>query len=437
MAELSLVLGDFLDLGIILIIAAFAIPISRKASMIDLPFLILFGFIIGPVTGIISHSFSLYLMSEFGSVGIGLLGIVIILYYESHGINFRIIRRELMRIASLDTIGMVITAIVSGVVFSLITGAPLVIGFLFGAIISPTDPASLIPMFKKMDVQEEISGIIVGESLFNDPLGIILVAIGISLVDPSSTYIPMYAAISHFSGVFAAVPIFILIQIAVPTSAGVIAGFSVIYLNKIFSFDNLLVGFLIGVVLLEFTVLEAVNITPFPAAIATGAIIGNFSDKSIFWEREANFQQSLSYLSRALIFILLGSILTLSDISTFWVVGILVTLAVLFFSRPLAVFASILAAKFSRSRFRINNRMTVFMGLTGTKGAVSVVMSLVPYTLGIQENIPLLIQWGEKIYVATAFVVILSIIMQTIYVPIVSKKLLGLPLIDPSNGDKK
>ncbi len=437
MAELSLVLGDFLDLGIILIIAAFAIPIARKASMIDLPFLILFGFLIGPVTGIVSHSFSLYLMSEFGGVGIGLLGIVIILYYESHGINFRIIRRELMRIASLDTLGMVITAIVSGLIFSLITGAPLVIGFLFGAIISPTDPASLIPMFKRMDVQEEISGIIVGESLFNDPLGIILVAIGISLIDPSSTYIPMYAAISNFSGVFAAVPIFILIQIAVPTSAGILAGFSVIYLNKIFSFDNLLVGFLIGVVLLEFTVLEAVNITPFPAAIATGAIIGNFSDKSLFWEREANFQQSLSFLSRALIFILLGSILTLSDISAYWVVGILVTLAVLFFSRPLAVFVSLIAARFSRSRFRINNRMSLFMGLTGTKGSVSVVMSLVPYTLGIEENLPILIKWGQMIYVATAFVVILSIIMQTIYVPYVSRKLLGLPIMANAETQKK
>ncbi len=437
MAELSLVLGDFLDLGIILIIAAFAIPIARKASMIDLPFLILFGFLIGPVTGIVSHSFSLYLMSEFGGVGIGLLGIVIILYYESHGINFRIIRRELMRIASLDTLGMVITAIVSGLIFSLITGAPLVIGFLFGAIVSPTDPASLIPMFKRMNVQEEISGIIVGESLFNDPLGIILVAIGISLIDPSSTYIPMYAAISNFSGVFAAVPIFILIQIAVPTSAGILAGFSVIYLNKIFSFDNLLVGFLIGVVLLEFTVLEAVNITPFPAAIATGAIIGNFSDKSLFWEREANFQQSLSFLSRALIFILLGSILTLSDISAYWVVGILVTLAVLFFSRPLAVFVSLIAARFSRSRFRINNRMSLFMGLTGTKGSVSVVMSLVPYTLGIEENLPILIKWGQMIYVATAFVVIFSIIMQTIYVPYASRKLLGLPIMASAETQKK
>ena len=429
--------AQYYQISLILILAAFAIPISRKAAIADIPILIILGIIFGPVLEIINHTFASNFLTQFGEIGIGLLGIMIILYYESHHMNFRVIRRHFFKIASLDTIGVIITALVAGSIFSLIFRAPFSIGFLFGAIISPTDPASLIPMFKRMDVQEEISGIIVGESLFNDPLGIILVAIGISLIDPSSTYIPMYAAISNFSGVFAAVPIFILIQIAVPTSAGILAGFSVIYLNKIFSFDNLLVGFLIGVVLLEFTVLEAVNITPFPAAIATGAIIGNFSDKSLFWEREANFQQSLSFLSRALIFILLGSILTLSDISAYWVVGILVTLAVLFFSRPLAVFVSLIAARFSRSRFRINNRMSLFMGLTGTKGSVSVVMSLVPYTLGIEENLPILIKWGQMIYVATAFVVIFSIIMQTIYVPYASRKLLGLPIMASAETQKK
>ena len=45
----------------------------------------------------------------------------------------------------------------------------------------------------------------------------------------------------------------------------------------------------LGIVLFEFTSLEALGITPFPAIISTGAIIGNYSDKSIFWNRETNF----------------------------------------------------------------------------------------------------------------------------------------------------
>ena len=49
----------------------------------DIAILILLGIMFGPLLGIISNSFSIYLMSEFGTVGVGLLGIVIILYSES------------------------------------------------------------------------------------------------------------------------------------------------------------------------------------------------------------------------------------------------------------------------------------------------------------------------------------------------------------------
>ena len=44
-------------------------------------------------------------MVSYASVGLGMLGIVIILYSESHKIDFKILRRELVRIASLDTLG--------------------------------------------------------------------------------------------------------------------------------------------------------------------------------------------------------------------------------------------------------------------------------------------------------------------------------------------
>ncbi len=431
---MALVLGDFLELSLILIIAAFAIPVSRKLSIIDLPFLVLFGIIFGPVLGVISRSFGIYLMTEFGGVGIGILGIAIILYSESHSINFRIIRREIIRIASLDSLGMVITAILAGFFFSLVTGAPLVIGFIFGAIISPTDPASLIPIFRKMEINEEVSGILVGESLFNDPLGIILVAIGISLVDPTSTYIALFSLIQGSLGVLATVPVYIVIQIAVPAVFGIVLGFLVINLNKLFGFDNLLVGFLLGIVLLEFTLLEAVSFTPFPAVIATGAIVGNYSDKSIFYDREANFQQSLSFLLRAIIFIILGSILTGADFTDYFAIGVAAAVLVIFAARPIAVFISLGVVSRIPSRFKVTRNVQLFMGLTGPRGVVSVVMSLLPYTIGVTENIPILVQWGMPLYVATSFVVIISIILQTVYVPYINKKLLNPAVMTRNNG---
>ncbi len=414
----------FLEISLILILAAFAIPISRRMSLVDLPVLIAIGFIFGPVLGILSNSFSIYLLSDYSGVGFGLLGIVIILYAESHTINFRIISREVVRIVALDTLGLFITAVTAALLFSLLTGAPLIIGFLFGAIISPTDPASLIPVFRKVRVQEEISGILVGESLFNDPLGILLVSLGVAIIVPGSAYVSFFSFLTSQEGFILGPVLYMLIQISVPALMGVAIGFFVIYINKIFNFDNLLVGFLLGIVILEFTLLEGAGISPFPALIATGAVVGNFSDKSIFWEREANFQQSLSFLAKAIIFILLGGILTLNEMYMYLVPGILLSVAVMFLARPAAVFASLGLVHRLPSRYRIDGKTMAFMGLVGPRGAVSVVMSLVPYTIGLAYHNQLLMQWGQMIYVTVSYVVILSIVLQTIYAPYLARKLL-------------
>lgn len=417
--------AEYYQLSFILILAAFAIPISRKAAVADIPILIVLGIVFGPVLGIIDHDFAINLMSSFGTVGIGLLGLMIILYYESHNINFRVLRRHFWRIISLDTIGISITAIVAGLFFSLLTHAPLGIGFLFGAIISPTDPVTLIPLFRRIKIKEDISGTLVGESLFNDPLGIILVTIAIVLIDPAATYVSLFTNISTHIGMIGGTIAFFLIQISVPSVIGIVVGFSVIYLNKILNFENLIVALLLGIVILEFTLLEAFNITPFPAIIATGAIVGNFSDKSIFWNREMSFQENLSFLAQAIIFLLLGSMMTRVQMAQYFFIGLSLAMVVIFLTRPVAVFSSLISLGKNRNGPPLNNKVRLFFSLVGPRGVVSVVMSTVPYVVGIANNIPILIEWGPLINVTVSFVVLFSIILQTIYIPIISNKLIG------------
>lgn len=419
---------QYFQLSFILIVAAFAIPISRKASLIDIPVLIFLGILLGPIAGIVHPAFSSYLMTQFGGVGLGMLGIVIILYYESHGINFRIIRREFLRIAMLDTLGVLVTTIIAAFLFSFVTGAPLLMGFLFGAAIAPTDPASLIPLFRNITMKEEVSGTLVGESIFNDPIAIILVALGISLAAPGSGYMPLFDVLALHTSLLLTSVIFFLIQISIPAAIGIGIGFSVIYLHKLLKFDNLLLAFTLGILILEFAVLEVVDLTPFPAIIATGGIIGNYSDKSLFWQREEGFQQSLSFLARAIIFFTLGSILVGSEVEAYFLVGVIMAVGVIFLARPVAVFSSLLIADIVPQRFKMNNRIRAFIGLVGPRGVVSIVVSLIPYTVGITYNVKSLITWGPLIYVTTSFVVIISIVIQTIYFPFLSRRLVGIEL---------
>ena len=312
---------QYYQISLILILAAFAIPISRKIAIADIPILIFLGIIFGPMLGIIKSSFASSFLTTFGGIGIGLLGIMIILYYESHHMNLRVLRKQFWNIVSLDIIGVIVTALVSAAIFSLVFRAPISIGFLFGAIVAPTDPATLIPLFKRIKIKEDVSGTLVGESLFNDPISIILVSIAIIFITPNSSYVSSFSGIVSFLGLYGGSIIYFIMQISIPAIIGGVIGFSVIILNRFLNFENLIVALLLGLVILEFTIFEAAGITPFPAIIVTGAIIGNFSDKSIFWSREEVFQENLSFLAQALIFLTLGSMLTRVDIGEFALIG--------------------------------------------------------------------------------------------------------------------
>ena len=413
---------QYYQISLILILAAFAIPISRKIAVADIPILIILGIIFGPGLEIINHTFASQFLTQFGGLGVGLLGVMIILYYESHHMNFRIIRRHVYKIVALDTVGVIITAVVSGFLFSLIFQAPISIGFLFGAIISPTDPATLIPLFKRINIKDDISGTLVGESLFNDPIGIILVSIAILLITPNAAYISSFSGLASHTGVLLGSIIYFLVQISIPTAIGLTVGFSVIILNKFLNFENLIVGLLLGIVILEFTALEATGLTPFPAIIATGAIVGNFSDKSIFWNRETNFQENLSFLAQAIIFLTLGSMLTRNQLAEYALIGIALTFVVTFISRPVAVMVS-MSPLFRKNRRGIDRNTVTFFSMVGPRGVVSVVMATVPYSVGLETGNQELLHYGPIIGVVVSFVVLFSIILQTIYVPYLSRKL--------------
>lgn len=421
---------QYMYLSLILILAAFAIPIARKVSVAEIPILIVLGILFGPVLGAINTQFASNFMNNFGGVGFGELALMFILYYESHNINFRVLRRHFWRIISLDTVGIIITAVVVGALFSFLTKAPFVIGFLFGAIISPTDPVTLIPLFRRMRIKDEISGTLVGESLFNDPLGIILFTVAIVLIAPGASYVSLFSFFSGHVGFVGGIVTYFLVQVSVPSIIGIVVGFTVIYVNKLLNFENFIVGLLLGIVILEFTFLTAAGITPFPALIATGAIVGNFSDKSIFWNRESNFQQSLSFLLTTVIFLLLGSQITRVDLTNFALIGFVLSLLVIFVARPVSVFAALSIAGRKGRGPPLNNKIRTFFSLAGPRGVVTVVLSNVPYYIGLSaENssspIPILVQWGPLISVAASFVVLFSIVLQTIYLPILSNKLFG------------
>ena len=98
------------------------------------------------------------------------------------------LRRAFLSVAFLAVPGVLVSAAVVAVALSL-TGLPLELGFIVGAITSATDPASVIATFRVLGAPSALKTLVEAESLFNDGTAILVFAIAVAaLGTPTSGF---------------------------------------------------------------------------------------------------------------------------------------------------------------------------------------------------------------------------------------------------------
>jgi len=111
------------------------------------------------------------------NVGVQLLltlGVSFILFHGGLGLSFRVLQRVWVGLGLLAVPGVILTAAVTGSVAALAFGLPFDVGLLIGAVLAPTDPAILIPLFERLRVRPKVVQTIIAESALNDPTGAVL-----------------------------------------------------------------------------------------------------------------------------------------------------------------------------------------------------------------------------------------------------------------------
>ncbi|MDY6771172.1 MAG: cation:proton antiporter [Candidatus Nanohaloarchaea archaeon] len=95
------------------------------------------------------------------------------------------LRRNLHPVAAMAVIGLIGSVLLLGWLGSMLLGLPLLISLLFAAMILPTDPVSVLALFKEVGAPERLSTLVEAESLFNDGIGVVLFTVILGLVRES------------------------------------------------------------------------------------------------------------------------------------------------------------------------------------------------------------------------------------------------------------
>ncbi|MEJ2357777.1 MAG: sodium:proton antiporter [Deinococcales bacterium] len=114
-----------------------------------------------------------------------------LLFAGSLHVNLEDLGQQGWPIVVLATVGVLISTVVVG--FLAYLGAallgyalPLTWAFVFGALISPTDPIAVLGILRRLGVRHDVETLVVGESLFNDGVGVVVFLAALNVATASA-----------------------------------------------------------------------------------------------------------------------------------------------------------------------------------------------------------------------------------------------------------
>lgn len=352
-----------LVLSVLFFLSVFA---GKASSKLGVPALLLF-LAVGMLCG--SDGLGIQFDNIYVAQAIGTVALCIILFSGGMDTKLSEVKPIMYQGVILSTIGVLLTALLTGVVIWFVLGKTLPaagIGFvsslLLASTMASTDSASVFSILrgKNLNLKHNLRPMLELESGSNDPMAYMLVVTILGAMSKG-------AVLSWYLIVLQ-----LLMQIVIGAVAGFLLGkFAVWVINRIKIENDALYPILVlTFCIFIFSSTYFLQGNGYLAVYIGGLVIGN--SKFVHKRSSMKFFEGLAWLFQLIMFLTLGLLVNPRELVPIIVPGLIISLLMIFFTRPLAVFLSLLPFR------KMTLKDKTYVSWVGLRGAVPIIFAIMP-----------------------------------------------------------
>ena len=384
------------------ILLFFSILTTRAGHRFGVPTLLLF-LVVGMLVG--SDGLGIEFSNPKDAQFIGMIALIIILFSGGMDTRYHEINPVAMQGVVLATLGVLLTALITGFFIYWITGSlqdgfkfTLLESLLLASVMSSTDSASVFSILRNngIGIKQNMRPLLELESGSNDPMAYMLTIVLIQAITMQSTHWVNMIGLFFYQLVVGAICGFVLGKVCIRTLKRSGLQSEALYPILILAFA-----------FFTFAFTDFIKANGYLAVYVGGLVVGNVRYSQTGGIR--NFFDGLAWLAQIIMFLALGLLVNPHELLPIAGIGLLIGAFMIVISRPVAVFACLAPFR------KIPLSARFFTSWVGLRGAVPIIFATYPWIAGIPH--------ADTIFNIVFFITIVSLLVQGTTIPAVARLL--------------